>query len=128
MPASLKMHCPMTSGLDSPNSGRSSNTTKALTSSSQDETEGGELNPTAPPQDILGPQDRPLPIRKRQRKPCRKGKTIQREAPPSPSCIHKAKGGCKKKQGCRFRVNGRSLHCLCFGVFSAVCGVCSVAA
>ena len=70
--------CAMPSGSDSPASGSSSNTATQV--KSMDQAEGVSLNmlATAAHQNALPSLDRPLPIRKRQRKPNRK--TVQTSA------------------------------------------------
>lgn len=94
MLAPHKEHYTVSSGSDSSTSGSSSITANVV---SQDEAEGGMQMPVAAQQDILPPLDRPLPIRKRQRKPCKKGKTVQAEAPCSPAPTQKRKRGRKPK-------------------------------
>ncbi|KAL3130522.1 hypothetical protein ABBQ38_008337 [Trebouxia sp. C0009 RCD-2024] len=84
-------------GSGSPNSGSSSNTAKVFPI--QEEGAGGAHNPVATKQDDMGPLDRPLPIRRRQRKPDRKNKTtiVQAEALAPPAPAHKKKRGRKPK-------------------------------
>ena len=89
--------CTVTSGSGSQHSGSSSSTTKVF--HIQEESAGGAHNPVAAQQDNMGPLDRPLPIRRRQRKPDRKGKPsiVQAEALPLPAPMHKTKRGRKPK-------------------------------
>ncbi|KAL3144150.1 hypothetical protein ABBQ32_003938 [Trebouxia sp. C0010 RCD-2024] len=84
-------------GSGSQHSGSSSSTTKVF--HIQEESAGGAHNPVAAQQDNMGPLDRPLPIRRRQRKPDRKGKPsiVQAEALPLPAPMHKTKRGRKPK-------------------------------
>ncbi|KAL3144152.1 hypothetical protein ABBQ32_003940 [Trebouxia sp. C0010 RCD-2024] len=84
-------------GSSSPHSGSSSNTAKVLPI--QEEGAGGAHNPVAAQQDNIAPLERPLPIRRRQRKPDRKGKTtiVQAAALPPLAPTHKRKQGRKPK-------------------------------
>ena len=64
----------------------------------QQEGAGAVQNPAAAQQDNVGPMDRPLPIRRRQRKPDRRNKTVvQAVALPPPAPAHKRKRGRKPK-------------------------------
>ncbi|KAL3130520.1 hypothetical protein ABBQ38_008335 [Trebouxia sp. C0009 RCD-2024] len=76
-------------------SGSSSNTAKAFST----QVAGEVQNPVAAQQDNMAPLDRPLPIRRRQRKPDRKRKTtiVQAEALPPPGPAQKRKRGRKPK-------------------------------
>lgn len=87
----------MTAGSGSSHSGSSSNTAQVFPT--QQDGAGAAQNPVAAQQDNVGPMDRPLPIRRRQRKPDRKSKTVvQAEAlSPPPAPAHKRKRGRKPK-------------------------------
>ncbi|KAL3144264.1 hypothetical protein ABBQ32_004037 [Trebouxia sp. C0010 RCD-2024] len=96
-PEDLREWDKLLQGSGSPHSGSSSNTSKVFPI--QKEGAGGARNPVAAQQDNMGPLERPLPIRRRQRKPDRKGKTTigQAEALPRPAPMHKRKRGRKPK-------------------------------
>ena len=90
------MPCTVTSGSGSPGSGSSSNTATQMTTMDEAEEAVVQLMATAAHQAVSPLLGRPLPIRKRQRKPCRKSKPVETEAD-SPSTSTPKKRGRKPK-------------------------------
>ena len=111
--------CTITSGSVSPASGSSSNT-----ATSMDQAKGAALNMMAEVahQAVLPLLDRPLPIRKRQRKPNRKTAQIEADSPAVTSTIRKQ--GRKPKAAGNTHPRYVILGCLCTGHCACAHALC----